>query len=319
MVKSFLFFLQMINHKINVQSGDVLVDTSDEGFETCLRRMKEAEEKGILYMTMGILGSDKEALKGCGLLVSGPREGYDLLEVCLKKIVKEIEYEPCLAYVGSSVSASYVMMVLQGIITAEEQVLAEAYHMLLAAGFTNEEVSKSFGTWNKDDLESPLLEAACNVLKRKDQDIEGCEPSDDSLIDHVVDYPLLSPQVPTFLRESNEHHAAIPSITAAFEETLIAIKKEERVKGNLQNNHSYSIAVRLLEGPEFDWNKLDHVAFLEDLRNSYVCSQLSIIAQAFTLLKIASEEYEWNMKLGEIARVIQGMSFCRCGLLILYE
>ena len=49
--------------------------------------------------------------------------------------------------------------------------------MLLAAGFTNEEVSKSFGTWNKDDLESPLLEAACNVLKRKDQDIEGCEPS----------------------------------------------------------------------------------------------------------------------------------------------
>ena len=44
MVKSFLFFLQMINHKINVQSGDVLVDTSDEGFETCLRRMKEAEE-----------------------------------------------------------------------------------------------------------------------------------------------------------------------------------------------------------------------------------------------------------------------------------
>ena len=80
--------------------------------------MKEAEEKGILYMTMGILGSEKEALKGCGLIVSGPREGYDLLEVCLKKIVKEIEYEPCLAYVGSSVSASYVMMILQGIITA---------------------------------------------------------------------------------------------------------------------------------------------------------------------------------------------------------
>ena len=211
----------------------MLVDTSDEGYETCLRRYKEAEEKGIQYMTMGILGSEKEALKGCGFMVSGAREGYDTIELVLKKAAKEIEYEPCLAYVGSSVSASYVMMVLKGILNAEEQVLAETYNMLLAAGFTNEEVSKSIATWNKDDLESPLLDAVCTVLKKKDQDVEGCEKSEDFLIDRVIDCPVLLSEANTFLRETNDHHTGTPSLTAAIEETFLAAKREERAKGRI--------------------------------------------------------------------------------------
>lgn len=73
----------------------------------------------------------------------------------------------------------------------------------------------------------------------------------------------------------------------------------------------------MLEGPEFEWQKLDHVQVVEDLRNNYVCCQLSIMAQAFSLLKIAGEEYQWSMKLEEIARVIQGAALCRCGLLSL--
>ena len=73
----------------------------------------------------------------------------------------------------------------------------------------------------------------------------------------------------------------------------------------------------MIEGPDFDWQKLDHVQLVEDLRNNFVCCQLSIFAQAFTLLKIAGEDYEWSLKLDEIARVISSMSFCHCGLLSL--
>lgn len=184
-------------------------------------------------MTMGILGTEKEALKGCGFLISGPREGYDTLEVVLKKATKEIDYESCIAYVGSSVSASYTMMVLKGVLNAEEQVLAETYNMLLSAGFTNEEVSKAISNWNKDDLESPVLESACTVLKKKDQDVEGCEKSDDSLIDRVVDCPVVLSEATTLLRESNEHHVGTPALTAAIEETFIAAKREERAKGKV--------------------------------------------------------------------------------------
>ena len=190
----------------------MLVDSSDEGYETCLRRAKEMEEKGIHYLTMGVLGTDKEVQKGCGILLSGPREGYDAVEVSLKKAVVEKDYEPCIAYVGSSVSAAYAMMVLKGLLTSYEQVLAEVYGVLLAAGFTNEEVSKSIATWNKDDLASPLLEAMC-------------------VVDKAVDCPVPLREGASLLRESNDLHASLQSVVRAVYEGFLCEKKEERAKG----------------------------------------------------------------------------------------
>ena len=201
----------------------MLVDGSDEGYETCLRRAKEMEEKGIHYLTMGVLGS--------GILLSGPREGYDAVEVSLKKAVVEKDYEPCIAYVGSSVSAAYAMMVLKGLLTSYEQVLAEVYGVLLAAGFTNEEVSKSIATWNKDDLASPLLEAMCVVLKKKDADVEGCEPGEGFLVDKAVDCPVPLREGASLLRESNDLHASLQSVVRAVYEGFLCEKKEERAKG----------------------------------------------------------------------------------------
>lgn len=209
----------------------MLVDGSDEGYETCLRRAKEMEEKGVHYLTMGVLGTDKEVQKGCGILLSGPREGYDAVEVSLKKAVVEKDYEPCIAYVGSSVSAAYAMMVLKGLLTSYEQVLAEVYGVLLAAGFTNEEVSKSIATWNKDDLASPLLEAMCVVLKKKDADVEGCEPGEGFLVDKAVDCPVPLREGASLLRESNDLHASLQSVVRAVYEGFLCEKKEERAKG----------------------------------------------------------------------------------------
>ena len=64
------------------------------------------------FLTMEILGTTKELQKGCGFLLSGEREAYDLVEGPLKKAATEVEYEPCVAYIGSSVSAGYAGMVL---------------------------------------------------------------------------------------------------------------------------------------------------------------------------------------------------------------
>ena len=56
--------------------SDWSVDQINELLDVCLL-LKEMEEKGIHYLTMGVLGTDKEVQKGCGILLSGPREGYD--------------------------------------------------------------------------------------------------------------------------------------------------------------------------------------------------------------------------------------------------
>lgn len=209
----------------------MLVDASNEGYEVCLRREKEAEEKGILFLTMGLLGSDKEVQKQCGFIVSGSREGYDLIENHLKKAATEVDYEPCVAYIGASVSASYCTMVLSGLCLSLEQLLAEAYHMLAEAGFTNEEASKSLSGWNKDDLESPLLESLIQVLKKKDQDVEGCEKGEGSLLDKVVDCPLPLPDDAVLLREGVEHHVAIDGLSSAVNEIYVSVRREQRTTG----------------------------------------------------------------------------------------
>lgn len=211
----------------------MLVDGSNEGYEVCLRREKEAEEKGILFLTMGLLGSDKEVQKQCGFIVSGSREGYDLIENHLKKAATEVEYEPCVAYIGASVSASYCTMVLSGLCLSLEQLLAEAYHMLVEAGFTNEEASKSLSGWNKEDLESPLLESLIQVLKKKDQDVEGCEKGEGSLLDKVVDCPLPLPEDAVLLREGIEHRTAIEGLSSAMNEIYVSVRREQRTTGTI--------------------------------------------------------------------------------------
>ena len=183
------------------------------------------------FLTMEILGTTKELQKGCGFLLSGEREAYDLVEGPLKKAATEVEYEPCVAYIGSSVSAGYAGMVLSSLGLGMEQLVAEAYQMLHEAGFTNEEVSKSINGWNKDSLESPFLENLLHILKKKDQGVEGCEKGEGSLLDKVLDCPLPRPDDSTLLREGFEHHAAIGALTAALQEISVSAKREERSKG----------------------------------------------------------------------------------------
>lgn len=188
-------------------------------------------EKSVRFLTMDILGTTKELQKGCGFLLSGEREAFDQVEGPLKKAATEVEYEPCVAYVGSSVSASYAAMVLSSMGLGMEQLVAEAYQMLHEAGFTNEEMSKSLNGWNKDSLESPFLESLVHVLKKKDQDVEGCESGEGSLLDKVLDCPLPRADDASLLREGFEHRAAVGGLAAAVQEVAVGAKREERSKG----------------------------------------------------------------------------------------
>ena len=194
-----------------------MVDASSDGFETCVRRAKEMEEKGIRYMTMCMLGSVRDALKGCGFLVSGDRSAYDELEVVLKKAAREDEYESAVAYMGPSVSASYLDTVLYGMVTAEETSLSEAYAMLLAAGFTNEEVGKSMGGWNKEELEGPVVEEAVTVLRKRDED-------------KVVDSARMMTDAAALMHEMNERHKNVATVAEAVSEALLACESEVRAK-----------------------------------------------------------------------------------------
>ena len=201
-----------------------MVDASGEGFETCVRRSKEVEEAGVRYMTMAVLGTDREVLKGCGFLVSGDRTAYDELEVILKKAAKEAEYEVALTYAGKSVSASYAELLLQGLMTAEEEAFAETYAMLQAAGFTNEEVSKSVSGWNKEELEGPMVEQMAAVLRKREDEGDGF------VIDKVVDAERPLAGAEPLLREANDRRMGVATVATAVSAAYVGAKAAERAQ-----------------------------------------------------------------------------------------
>ena len=55
---------------------------------------------------------------------------------------------------------------------------------------------------------------------------------------------------------------------------------------------------------------------IEDLRNTFVCGQLVLATQTFELLRRASEDFSWAMKLEEVGRVVAGAASFRSGLLV---
>lgn len=56
---------------------------------------------------------------------------------------------------------------------------------------------------------------------------------------------------------------------------------------------------------------------VEDLRNAYICSVLSVASECFTLLRQASADYQWSVQSAEVVRVLAATGVCRCGLLTL--
>ena len=66
-----------------------------------------------------------------------------------------------------------------------------------------------------------------------------------------------------------------------------------------------------------NWQQLDHVQLVEDLRNAFIGCMLSVAAECFALLRQAGSDYQWSVQCAEVARVLAGTGVCRCGLLTL--
>ena len=69
--------------------------------------------------------------------------------------------------------------------------------------------------------------------------------------------------------------------------------------------------------PSIDWQKLDHVQLVEDLRNAVICATVMTFIQGFQLLQAASGDYEWSVSCEETARVVAMSSVGRCGAVTL--
>lgn len=73
--------------------------------------------------------------------------------------------------------------------------------------------------------------------------------------------------------------------------------------------------MEVMKGPKFDWSKMDLQEVLRDMEVAYACGRMVMYAQAFALLAAASKTHGWEVKCGEVARVLAAGNLLRCPLL----
>uniref|UniRef100_A0A8I6YHT6 phosphogluconate dehydrogenase (NADP(+)-dependent, decarboxylating) n=1 Tax=Hordeum vulgare subsp. vulgare TaxID=112509 RepID=A0A8I6YHT6_HORVV len=159
----------------HLEQGDCIVDGGNEWYENTERREKAMEERGLLYLGMGVSGGEEGARHGPSMMPGGSLEAYQYIEDILLKVSAQVpDSGPCVTYIGKGGSGNFVKMVHNGIEYGDMQLIAEAYDVLKSVGkLTNGELQQVFAEWNKGELLSFLVEITADIFSIKDDQGEG--------------------------------------------------------------------------------------------------------------------------------------------------
>jgi len=294
-----------------LEEGDILIDGGNEWFEHSIRRAKELESKKIMYVAMGVSGGEEGARNGPSIMPGCPKEAYEALKPILEATAAKTDSGPCVTHLGEIGSGNYVKMVHNGIEYGDMQLIAEAYEILKHAGLDNAELSKLFGEWNKGELESFLIEISADIFAKKDEDCinwsnsEKLEAGEGYLLDKILDATGNKGTGKMTVREAATQGVACPTISAALDARFLAFNKADRVE-----------AEKILQkGAPSEWPDVNRADLIQDVQQALYAAKICSYAQGLNLIKSASNQYGWGVKLGECARIWKGGCIIRAKFL----
>ncbi|MBD2546133.1 NADP-dependent phosphogluconate dehydrogenase [Planktothricoides raciborskii] len=279
--------------------GDMIIDGGNSLYEDTDRRVAYLESTGLRYIGMGVSGGEEGALNGPSLMPGGTKEAYDEIEAIVTKIAAQVDDGPCVTYIGPKGAGHYVKMVHNGIEYGDMQLIAEAYDLLKnALGLDHNQLHEVFAEWNTtDELNSYLIEITADIFKQIDPE------TNKALVELIVDAAGQKGTGRWTVVSSLELGVAIPTIGAAVNARIMSSYKEERVAASKE-----------LTGPTAKFDG-DVKAFISKIRDALYCSKICSYAQGMALLSMASQEFGYNLDLGEIARIWKGGCIIRAGFL----
>ena len=273
----------------HLDKGDVLIDGGNTFFQETMRRNEELDNSGINFIGMGVSGGEKGALEGPSLMPGGQKEAYDLVEPILKKIAAKAEDgEACVTYVGPNGAGHYVKMVHNGIEYGDMELIAESYNLMRnLLGLSNDEISDVFNEWKDGELKSYLIDITADILTRKD-DLGTGKPIVDVILDRAGNKGTGKWSSQSALELGVPQSLITESVYARY----ISAMKDERVA-----------ASQVLPNPEFDLGDVDKKELVEKIRRALYFSKIMSYAQGFEQLRVASENYNWNLNYGDMAKI----------------
>lgn len=278
--------------------GDMIIDGGNSLYEDTERRTKDLEASGLGFVGMGVSGGEEGALNGPSLMPGGTEAAYRELEPIVTKIAAQVDDGPCVTYIGPGGAGHYVKMVHNGIEYGDMQLIAEAYNLLSAAGLSAMELHEVFTAWNKtEELDSFLIEITADIFKKIDPE------TDKPLVELILDCAGQKGTGRWTIVSSLELGVPIPTMYAAVNARVMSSFKDERIAASKE-----------LAAPEKTFSG-DVKTFIDQVRDALYCSKMCSYAQGMALLGKASDEYGYNLDLGEMARIWKGGCIIRAGFL----
>ena len=284
-----------------LEEGDLLIDGGNAQFMDTERRVKELESKSFGYIGMGVSGGAKGALEGPSMMPGGTKTSYDAIESLLNKMAAQVEDGPCVTYIGPGGSGHFVKTVHNGIEYGIEQILAEAYDLMKrVCGMSGDEMASVMGCWNKtEELSSYLVEITEACLRVKDPD----DSSD--LVEKIMDKAGQKGTGLWTVVSALELGASVPTIYASL---------NGRVMSSMKDQRNYAETILNGNKPSFvDFGKpSDGMPLLMD---AVVLATIASYAQGMDILRLASDEYNYDLDMPSIAQIWKGGCIIRSTLL----
>ncbi|KTS76162.1 NADP-dependent phosphogluconate dehydrogenase [Pantoea stewartii] len=283
----------------HLDKGDILIDGGNTFYKDTIRRNKELSDQGFNFIGTGVSGGEEGALKGPSIMPGGQKEAYDLVAPILDKIAARAEDgEACVTYIGPDGAGHYVKMVHNGIEYGDMQLIAEAYALLKGAlGLNNEELAATFTDWNNGELSSYLIDITKDIFTKKDEDGHY-------LVDVILDEAANKGTGKWTSQSSLDLGEPLSLITESVFARYLSSLKSQRVA-----------ASKVLTGPQAKAFTGDKAEFVEKVRRALYLGKIVSYAQGFSQLRAASEENNWNLHYGEIAKIFRAGCIIRAQFL----
>jgi 6-phosphogluconate dehydrogenase len=221
----------------------------------------------------------------------------------VKKIFQTIaakahDGSPCCDWVEKDGAGHFVKMVHNGIEYGDMQMICEVYSIMKTAlDMSPDEMKAVFSEWNEGELNSYLIEITGNILGKKDDE------TGKSILDIILDAAGQKGTGKWTIQEALILGCPAPTLAeAVFARDMSAIIEER------------ATASKELTGPALK-KVLNKNEFIETIRKALYASKICVYAQGYQLMKLAAQQYNWNLNFGDIALMWRGGCIIRARLL----
>jgi 6-phosphogluconate dehydrogenase len=187
-------------------------------------------------------------------------------------------------------------MVHNGIEYADMQLIAEAYDLLRhGIGMTPAQIAETFRTWNQGRLDSYLIQITAEVLAHTDAS------TGKPFVDMVLDQAEQKGTGRWTVQDALDLGVPVSGIAEAV------------FARSLSGHADLRRAARGLPGPTT--TAAEAAEFADQIEQALYASKLVSYAQGWHMMTVGSQEYDWNLDLGQIAVIWRGGCIIRAAFL----